>query len=139
MTETTNRTIVAGKDIGLLGPLQVEILPDGRRARLLQPFRVRLRELGERVIEVPQGFETDFASVPRFFWRVVPPWGRYSPAAVVHDYLYSTGKVSREEADRAFLTLMQRLGVPAWKRSIMYWAVRWFGGPAWEGCRKWKR
>ena len=92
MTETTNRTIVAGKDIGLIGPLQVEILPDGRRARLLQPFRVRLRELGERVIEVPQGFETDFASVPRFFWRVVPPWGRYSPAAVVHDYLYSTGK-----------------------------------------------
>lgn len=139
MTETKNRTIVAGKDIGLLGPLQVEILPDGRRARLLQPFRVRLRELGERVIEVPQGFETDFASVPRFFWRVVPPWGRYSPAAVVHDYLYSTGKVSREDADRAFLTLMQRLGVPAWKRSIMYWAVRWFGGLAWEGCRKWKR
>lgn len=139
MTETKNRTIVAGKDIGLLGPLQVEILPDGRRARLLQPFRVRLRELGERVIEVPQGFETDFASVPRFFWRVVPPWGRYSPAAVVHDYLYSTGKVSREDADRAFLTLMQRLGVPVWKRTIMYWAVRWFGGPAWEGCRKWKR
>lgn len=139
MTETKNRTIVAGKDIGLIGPLQVEILPDGRRARLLQPFRVRLRELGERVIEVPRGFETDFASVPRFFWRVVPPWGRYSPAAVVHDYLYSTGKVSREDADRAFLTLMQRLGVPAWKRSIMYWAVRWFGGLAWEGCRKWKR
>ena len=139
MTETTNRTIVAGKDIGLLGPLQVEILPDGRRARLLQPFRVRLRELGERVIEVPQGFETDFASVPRFFWRVVPPWGRYSPAAVVHDYLYCAGKVTRAEADRAFLTIMQRLGVPAWKRSIMYWAVRWFGGLAWEGCRKWKR
>ena len=132
MTETNTRTIVAGKGIGLIGPLQVEILPDGRRVKLLRPFRVRLRELGERVIEVPQGFETDFASVPRFFWRIVPPWGRYSPAAVVHDYLYSTGKVSREDADRAFLTLMQRLGVPAWKRSIMYWAVRWFGGPAYS-------
>ena len=41
MTETKNRTIVAGKGIGLIGPLQVEILPDGRRARLLQPFRAQ--------------------------------------------------------------------------------------------------
>lgn len=120
----------SGFSIGLIGPLQVEILPDGRRVKLLQPFRVRLRELGERIIEAPQGFETDFASVPRFFWRVLPPWGRYSPAAVIHDHLYSTGKVSRADADRAFLTLMQRLGVPAWKRTVMYWAVRLFGGPA---------
>ena len=127
MTDTNTRTIVAGKGIGLMGPLQVEILPNGRKARLLRPFRVRLRD---RVIEVPQGFETDFASVPRFFWRIVPPWGRYSPAAVIHDYLYHTGKVSRAEADRAFLTLMQRLGIPTWKRTVMYQAVRWFGGPA---------
>lgn len=121
-----------GFNIGLIGPLQVEILPDGRRVKLLQPFRVRLRELGERIIEAPQGFETDFASVPRIFWRVLPPWGRYSPAAVIHDYLYHTHKVSRADADRAFLTLMQRLGVPAWKRTVMYWAVRLFGGPAYS-------
>ena len=128
----------AGQDIGLWGPLQVVLLPDGRTARLLQPYRVRLRELGDRVIEAPRGFETDFASVPRLFWRIVPPWGRYSPAAVIHDYLYCTGMVSRPMADRAFLSIMERLGVAPWKRLTMYWAVRLFGRPAWERCRTWK-
>lgn len=133
MTCTDTRTVVAGKGIGLLGPLRVEILPDGRRARLLQPFRVNVEGRG---IEAPKGFETDFASVPRVFWRIVPPWGRYSPAAVIHDYLYFTGQVPRAEADAVFLTLMERLGVPAWKRSIMYRAVRIFGKAAWNTRRQ---
>ena len=85
---------------------------------------------------MPAGFETDFASVPRLFWRVVPPWGRYSPAAVVHDYLYHTGKVSRIAADRVFLELMAALGVPLWKRQVMYWAVRLGGWLAWDTSRK---
>ncbi len=122
--------------ISLSGPLRVEILEDGLRARLLYPFRVRLHELDGRVIDVPRGFETDFASVPRFFWRIVPPWGRYSPAAVVHDYLYFTGKVTRAEADRVFLGHMERLGVPLWKRTVMYRALRFFGGSAWDECRR---
>jgi hypothetical protein len=122
--------------IGLDGPLRVELLEDGLRARLIEPFRVQLREFGGQTIEVPQGFETDFASVPRFFWRIVPPWGRYSPAAVVHDYLYQSGTLERYEADRVFLTLMQRLGVSAWKRNVMYEAVRLFGGSAWNTCRE---
>jgi hypothetical protein len=124
------------RGISLNGPLRVEILEDGIRARLLYPFRVRLHELGNRVIEAPQGFVTDFASVPRFFWRIVPPWGRYSPAAVVHDYLYATGRVSRAEADRVFLSLMEQLGVPLWKRTVMYRAVRIFGGAAWDEWRR---
>lgn len=136
MTQLDTRTLVTGKGVGLTGPLRVEILPDGLHTKLLQPFRVKVRELGDRIVEVPQGFETDFASVPRFFWRIVPPWGRYSPAAVVHDYLYATSKVTRAEADHVFLVLMERLGVPAWKRTIMYWAVRLFGGAAWNECRK---
>ena len=105
------KTLFSGTALGLSGPLRVEILPNGMTARLTQPFRVRTG--AGRIIEVPAGFETDFASVPRLFWRVVPPWGRYSPAAVVHDYLYHTGKVSRLAADRVFLELMAALGVPA--------------------------
>ena len=118
------KTLFSGTALGLSGPLRVEILPNGMTARLTQPFRVRT------------GFETDFASVPRLFWRVVPPWGRYSPAAVVHDYLYHTGKVSRLAADRLFLELMAALGVPLWKRQVMYWAVRLGGWLAWDASRK---
>ncbi len=136
---TANKHITTGREIGLIGPLRVEILRDGRRARLLRPFRVRIGAPVSRIIEVPRGFVTDFASVPRFFWRVLPPWGTYSPAAVVHDWLYHTRLVSRAEADRAFLIIMQRLGVSKWKRTVMYWAVRCFGGPAWERNTAWKK
>ena len=128
------KTLFSGTALGLSGPLRVEILPNGMTARLTQPFRVRTG--AGRIIEVPAGFETDFASVPRLFWRVVPPWGRYSPAAVVHDCLYHTGKVSRLAADRVFLELMAALGVPLWKRQVMYWAVRLGGWLAWDTSRK---
>jgi len=114
--------------------LNVTILAGGRRARLNEPFR--MRAAGGRVFEVPAGFETDFASVPRFFWRVLPPWDKYSPAAVVHDHLYQTGKVPRVEADKTFLELMEALGVSWWKRRVMYYAVRAFGWIAWNRHRR---
>jgi hypothetical protein len=134
MTKSTEE-LFSGTRLNLTGPLQVEILPNGRSARLIQPYRVGTA--AGRIIDVPQGFETDFASVPRLFWRIVPPWGRYSPAAVVHDYLYHTSKVSRKEADGIFLELMARLAVPRWKRYVMYWAVRLFGWFAWSaGCKR---
>lgn len=129
MTKNT-KELFHGTRLNLTGPLMVEILPNGRSARLIHPYRVGTA--AGRIIDVPQGFETDFASVPRLFWRIVPPWGRYSPAAVVHDYLYHTGKVSRKKADGIFLELMAKLAVPLWKRYVMYWAVRLFGWFAWN-------
>ena len=65
------KTLFSGTALGLSGPLRVEILVNGMTARLTQPFRVRTG--AGRIIEVPAGFETDFASVPRLFWRMVPP------------------------------------------------------------------
>ena len=78
---------------------------------------------------VPSGFQTDFASVPRFFWRVLPPNGPYLVAAIVHDWLYSSD-CSRFLADSIFRELMHQTGVPAWKRIVIYYAVRTFGGYA---------
>jgi hypothetical protein len=119
---------------GILDPLDVEVLPNGTSVRLIRSFRARLHD-GSPVI-VPRGFVTDFASVPRLFWRILPPWGTYSPAAVVHDYLYATGRFPRKKADQAFLCLMKALGVPRWKRTVMYWGVRLGGSIAWNAWRK---
>jgi len=131
------KVITVGSRIGFNESLQVEVLPGGRRVRLIKSFKVILA-VG-RSITVPAGFETDFASVPRLFWRIIPPWGRYSAAAVVHDYLYETDAVSRLEADRIFLDLMKRLGVPFWKRHLMYRAVRIGGWLPWKRFRRQNR
>ncbi|EBC4096737.1 DUF1353 domain-containing protein, partial [Salmonella enterica] len=48
-------------------------------------------------------------------------------AAIIHDYLYDNALRTKQEADRIFLDGMTVLGVPQWKRIIMYYAVRLFG------------
>lgn len=98
----------------------------GRRyCRLLDKFRY---EVGKRfsglVIEVPAGYRTDFASIPRFFQRLFPAFGQYAEAAVIHDYCYDTKLVSRPVADAILWEAMGAKNVPAWKKAAIYLAVR---------------
>jgi len=107
-------------------------LDDGRHWRLVQPFDYHVGSLSStEIIRVPAGFVTDFASVPRLLWYVIPPWGRYGKAAVVHDFCYTHRLYSRRRADRIFLEAMKALSVPLWKRIVMVVAVRIFGWWAW--------
>jgi hypothetical protein len=85
-------------------------------------------------ITVPAGFKTDFASIPRFFWRVLPPTGKYGKAAVIHDAIYRTPSAAftRAEADTIFRDAMKDLGVSWLTRTTMFRAVRLFGGRAYK-------
>jgi len=85
------------------------------------------------MVTVVKGATTDFASIPRPFWPILPPVGRYSKAAVVHDYCYRNGLFDRQTADLLFLHAMEELGVAKWKRLVMYNAVRAFGFSAYRG------
>ena len=112
-------------------PLVVEPLEDGKNWRLVEEFEFYFDDRdGRKAIKIPAGFVTDFASVPRVFWNILPPWGKYGKAAVVHDFCYRTGCVSRKKCDWIFLEGMRVLGVPKWKRLIMWAAVRLFGWSA---------
>ena len=112
--------------------LHVYFHDSGRRVELVRPYTVKL---DDTIFRIPKGFVTDFASVPRAFWRIVPPWGRYFPAAVVHDYLYSVQDRPREAADKVFLLILKALNIPRWRRWAMYLAVRWCGEAAWKEAK----
>ena len=88
------------------------------------------------IIKVPADFITDFASVPRIFWPILPPTGSYGKAAVIHDYCYTTALYPRSKCDKIFLEAMEVLKVKKWKRKSMYWAVNLFGILAWRKHRK---
>lgn len=107
----------------------------GESMELYMPLVYRSDKLGREIV-VPAGFETDFASIPRFFHRLIPKNGLYDKAAVIHDYLYSTGVVAKQDADLVFFEAMLVLGVPSWKRNVMYLAVHWFGWMAWNNHRR---
>lgn len=121
-------------------PLRIEdtgVAHQGREVfRVLESFTYEIGGEGSGyLVHVPVGFETDFASVPRFFWRVVPPWGPYGKAAVLHDYLYrKVSGFSKVVADSIFYEALELLGCPWWQRCIMYYAVSYFGHSAynWE-------
>ena len=83
-------------------------------------------------VQIPRGFVTDLASVPRPLWFLFPPWERYGPAAVLHDYLYSCSdnEWSQRNADLAFRAVMKALGVLPFERTCIFLAVRLFGGSA---------
>ena len=84
-----------------------------------------------RHVDVPAGFTTGFASVPRLFWAILPPDDpEYTGASIVHDRLYETCELSRADSDRVFYQAMGVNGTPQWKRLVMYYAVRWFGASA---------
>lgn len=124
---------MVGKMSSFTVPLDIRLTASGRTGVLLNEFQYHVgSEESQDVITVPVGFETDFASTPVFAWIIFPPWGRYSKAAVIHDYLYQTRKRTRKEADTIFREAMCVLGVPVWQRTIMYLAVRWFGWLAWN-------
>jgi hypothetical protein len=75
-------------------------------------------------ITIPKGFITDLASIPRLFWIVFPPLGKWNRAAILHDYLYSIPECSSFLADTIFREAMAQLKVPVWRRVVMYYAVR---------------
>lgn len=94
--------------------------------------------------QVPIGFVTDFATVPRFLHWKVSPYGAYTRAAVLHDWLLvgladwttkQRGYVMRDaidpppansrDADGIFRRVMEDLGVPWRTRWTMWAAVRW--------------
>lgn len=88
-------------------------------------------------ITVPAGFVTDLASIPRVFWNILPPFGRYTEAAVLHDWLYRTHRVPRAGADALLLEAMEVCRVARWQRRVIYIAVRLFGGFAWRNEKRW--
>lgn len=117
-------------------PLIVTPLNDGITWKLDEPFDYVEGDLSTgRKIEVPLGFVTDFASIPRLFWDLLPPWGKYGKAAVLHDYLYSTALFTRAHCDRIFLEAMGTLGVRWITRWTMYLGVRIGGWVGWNEHR----
>jgi hypothetical protein len=81
------------------------------------------------LFEVPAGFVTDFASVPRFVTWLVPITGRYTEGSILHDWFcvtgIETGAISAVDADGVFRRVMWEEGVPWLLRWLIWLGIRW--------------
>lgn len=109
--------------------------------RVVKGFRYYIGDKGSNSwVDVPLGYLTDGASVPRFLWGLIPPWGEYGQAAALHDYLCENpyhdtpdGKVTitRAQVDAILYEAMVVLGVSPWKLKTIKLGVdsyRYFSG-----------
>ena len=99
-------------------------------------FVAHLSKRKKIAVAVPEGYVTDFASIPGFAQWMISPFGKHSEAAVVHDWLYTLGTPGDEKgrrlADRTFRRALHLVGVGFFRRYIMYAAVR-LGGKSGYG------
>lgn len=96
---------------------------------------VYISDLLKRTITVPSGFKTDLASIPQVLWNILPPVGSYDHAAVLHDFLYQFGGVTRAEADGVLNEAMELAQVNRVKRWAIYSGVRVGGWVVWNRYR----
>lgn len=85
-----------------------------------------------RVVTVPPGFVTDFASVPRAPFLYLAAGGKGDRAAVIHDWAYSTQFVDRATADKLLREALLATGYSDMLANAFYLAVRGFGESHWK-------
>jgi len=97
---------------------------------LSHPLRFYSKEL-DKIIEAPEGFECDFASVPRLP-IVYELWGNCTHREpVLHDLGYRKDSgLTFSQANKLFLEAMESTGKPFYIRYPMYYAVCVAGYPS---------
>lgn len=112
-----------------VGKFVAEFGGDGRKVTLMEPFGY----VDPAGIEwnVPNGYQTDGASVPAALWALYPPFtGNYRSAAVIHDYYCDNQERSWQDTHKVFYFAMRAANVAENTAKIMYSAVYLFG-PRW--------
>lgn len=84
-------------------------------------------ECGFGAVNVPSGYKTNGANIPRIFWSFYPPNSpEYLSAVVIHDYLcdkaYKNDKNYEDFilADNIFFIALKELGVDKFKSGLFY-------------------
>jgi hypothetical protein len=101
---------------------------DGRRSAILDADYFFCSPTTGKIIRLPGGYQTDFASIPYVARLLIDRFGNTLEPAGVHDWLYSVGEGAasadrdrlREQADGIFLRALEDNNVGLATRTIMY-------------------
>ncbi len=108
---------------------------DGRRRYVLTRtliWEIGFLGSGDQIV-VPEGFDTDFLSLPAFVQMFVSRDGPYAAAGALHDYLYRTrDHRGRSFADAQLHDGLMALGASKFVARTFWGAVRLFGNAPWS-------
>ncbi|TPH93729.1 DUF1353 domain-containing protein [Helicobacter pylori] len=92
-------------------------------------------------IPIPKGFITDGATIPKLFWNILSPFGRFFKSCALHDYICLMAKLKnneapnlkeginiatqyRKRADTLLSLSMKKQGIKLWRRLLIMTNVR---------------
>ena len=92
-------------------------------------------------ITIPKGFITDGATIPKLFWNILSPFGRFFKSCALHDYICLMAKLKnneapnlkeginistqyRKRADTLLSLSMKKQGIKLWRRLLIMTNVR---------------
>ena len=92
-------------------------------------------------IPIPKGFITDGATIPKLFWNILSPFGRFFKSCALHDYICLMAKLKnneapnlkegiaiatqyRKRADTLLSLSMKKQGIKLWRRLLIMVNVR---------------
>ena len=104
---------------------------------LMQEYEIEPANLGLNgsKIQIPKGYKTNGADIPRIFWCIFPPNSpRYLSAVLVHDFLCDEAEFSLKSgtksefsfkfADEVLKQMMLKLGCKRAAANLFYCACR---------------
>lgn len=108
--------------------LVVASIPKTNRFQLYQDFIITC---SKGIFTVPEGFVTDFASVPQVLQLLIKTDAPYiREASVLHDYLYDKQcayDITQNAADALLIEGMNVLGANAFQCTAVWQALAMFG------------
>ena len=110
-----------------LTPLDCTLVDDRDGLWRLDSPLVYFSEICKGKIDVPVGFTTDFASVPRLPFIYALYGDRNRKAATLHDYLYRNKVFTRAKCDAIFREAMRSDG-ESWPVAFAMWLGVRVGG-----------
>ncbi len=121
---------------GFLSPLTVTLLDDianeGSGNWRVEAPLIYWSQVAGRLITVPPGFETDFASVPRLPFVFMIHGNKAHRPATLHDFCYHTKLIPRELCDAVFREAIIAIGLTADEAEEFYLGVH-LGGESHYG------
>ena len=117
-----------------------------RKWKLTKNYVLKINDI---YLFCPNGFECDFASIPRIFWNILAPTGPLLIGSVFHDFGYRFSgmiimknnnfefvKLTKNEIDEIFYEITKKVNELTAFAYIAKKAVNWFGFLAWNSNRK---
>lgn len=81
-------------------------------------------------LTIPEGFVTDFGSVPKKFRGQISNVSKFNKCWLLHDYMYDKsfeGNFSRSDCDILLRRNLEDFGMGYLDRWIVYYSVKYFG------------